>query len=78
VYIVPFEAVTTNGYGEDIIYVAALQGDGSYITEELLVTTGMVIDRRVEISSEALTDGVLVVRSARGIHTGAVVVPQRS
>jgi len=76
VYTVPFEAVTTNESGENIIYIAVLQEDESYLTEAVPVTTSMEIDRRIEVSADALADGVLVIRDAEGIQAGMLVTPR--
>lgn len=76
VYAVPYEAVIVNGDGNKIVYIASPQEDGSYLTEAVIVNTGMETDLRVEVSSETLTDGVLIIKSAEGIQAGMPVIPQ--
>ena len=72
VYTVPFEAITAQG----TVYAAILQDDGRYIVEEILVTTGMETDLRVQIIADNLTDGMLIIRNAEGIQAGMLVTPQ--
>lgn len=69
VYSVPFDAVTTNAEGQDIVYIAKAQEDGTMIAEELPVTTGMETDFSLEVSGDQLTDGLQI------ITDGAMVIP---
>jgi len=74
VFVVPFEAVTADG----VVYVATPQENGSYIAEAFPVTTGIKVDRRIEISANALTDGALIIRNAEGVQAGTLVIPYLS
>lgn len=72
VYSVPYNALTVNEAGEDIIYVIGGEGDMRTV-EELAVQTGLESDFRTEISGEGIKDGVLVFIDATGLKDGEAV-----
>lgn len=74
VYAVPYESVVTDESGETLVFVAAIQEDGSYIARAVTVKTGMETDLYVEISSDNLTDGMLVIKNIEGIQDGTPVI----
>jgi HlyD family secretion protein len=60
IYSVPFDAITQNAAGDNVIYIAEKQGS-SYIVKELPVKTGLETDFYIEISGDNVVDGLLVV-----------------
>mgnify|MGYP001188988108 FL=1 len=70
VYSVPYDAVTTNAEGQDIIYIAKLQEDGTMMPEEIPVTTGMETDFSLEVSGDQLTDGMQIITDPSMIIPG--------
>ncbi|GHU78816.1 hypothetical protein FACS1894191_0280 [Clostridia bacterium] len=69
VYFVPFEAVAKRG--EEAIVYAARPGEGETFTAEAIpVTVGLENDLYIEISGDALFDGMLIVSDSEGISPG--------
>lgn len=68
VYMVPYDAVGTNEAGEKVIYVQ--QGEDF---RPVVVTTGMETDYYIEISSEQLTEGMIVRSSADADRSESMV-----
>ena len=73
VFAVPAQSVTDNEYGERIIYIAIPGEYGSDLAKAVPVTTGIEIDRYIEVSGEGLSEGMLVIRNAEGIQPGMLV-----
>jgi multidrug efflux pump subunit AcrA (membrane-fusion protein) len=73
VYTVPFDAVTTDAQGKDIIYTADQQKDGSYKVSAVPVTTGLETDSSVEISGSGIKDGMKIIADSKTVKPGATV-----
>jgi RND family efflux transporter MFP subunit len=69
IYSVPFDAITQNAAGDNVIYIAEKQGS-SYIVKELPVKTGLETDFYIEISGDNVVDGLLVVSNPGTIKPG--------
>ncbi|MEG2203925.1 MAG: efflux RND transporter periplasmic adaptor subunit, partial [Oscillospiraceae bacterium] len=74
VFSAPFDAVITNDEGQDVVYVARDDGKGKYTAEAVPVTTGMETDFLIEISSDALTEGDLIITTPAALTPGAAVM----
>ena|GEM_PF-731790 len=74
VFVVPVQALTTNAYGEEIIFIAVPGEDGRYLAEAVAVSTGLEAGQRIEVSADALSEGALVIRNADGVRVGMGVV----
>lgn len=61
VWAVPFEAVVSDAQGQEIVYVARDDGSGRKSAHAVPVTTGLETDFYIEISSEGLSDGDLII-----------------
>ncbi|MBB6218287.1 multidrug resistance efflux pump [Anaerosolibacter carboniphilus] len=72
VYAVPYDAVTVNSNGQNIVYVISDE-NGKKIVKELIVEKGMETDLYTEISGKGLSDGVIVVNDAASVKPGDVV-----
>jgi multidrug efflux pump subunit AcrA (membrane-fusion protein) len=73
VYAVPFDAITTDAQGKDIVYVAEQQKDGSYKATAVPVTLGIETDSNVEISGSDIKDGMKVITDGKAVQPGAKV-----
>lgn len=69
IYSVPFDAITQNVAGDNVIYTAEKQGS-SYLVKELLVKTGLETDFYIEISGENVVDGLLVISNPGTLKPG--------
>ena len=77
VFAVPFEAVTTDAQGQEIIYTVTPGENGLYIPEEIPVETGLEGDYDVEISGDGLTDGMTIIADGKSVIPGVPVsVPE--
>ena len=74
VYFVPFDAVTTNADGKNIIYIAKQQEEGKMTAEEIQVITGMETDFYIEISGDQLNDDVQVITDPSMVTPGMPVM----
>jgi len=72
----PAQAVTTSDSGERVIFIATPAEDGGYLVEAVPVTTGMEIDRLVEVAALSLAEGALVIANAEGVQAGMLITPQ--
>ena len=70
---VPFDAVSTDENGNSIVYVARADEKGNYIAESVTVETGMETDFAIEVSSDALTEGDLIITDISSITQGAAI-----
>ena len=67
-YVVPFDAVGTNENGEKVVYV---QNNGEFTP--VVVTTGMETDYYIEITSDQLSEGMVIRSSANADESESVV-----
>ncbi|MDR2932570.1 MAG: HlyD family secretion protein [Oscillospiraceae bacterium] len=67
VYAVPYDAVTMNENGEEIIYIARKNEQGATIATPVVVESGMENDFFVEITSDEIADGDEIITSIDGI-----------
>lgn len=74
VYYVPFDSVTTNADGKNIIYITKQQEEGKMTAEEIPVTTGMETDFYIEISGDQLADDVQVITDPSMVTPGMPVM----
>lgn len=72
---VPYEALGVGSGGEDVVYAAVDQGDGTYLVQEIPVTLGLEGDLTVEVSGEGLSAGTIVLANADGAVAGQRIVP---
>ena len=70
---VPYDAVTTDENGGDVVYVARAGEDGGYTVQAVPVETGMETDFAIEVSAEALAEGDLIVTDPGSVAPGDVV-----
>lgn len=74
VYYVPFDSVTTNADGKNIIYITKQQEEGKMTAEEIPVTTGMETDFYIEISGDQLADDAQVITDPSMVTPGMPVM----
>ncbi|MFT9496582.1 efflux RND transporter periplasmic adaptor subunit [Anaerosolibacter sp.] len=72
VYAVPYEAITVNNKGQDVVYVITDE-NGKQIVKELAVETGMETELYTEVSGKGLAEGVIVVNDASTVKPGDVI-----
>lgn len=70
---VPYDAVTTDENGSDVVYVARAGEDGGYIVQAVPVEAGMETDFAIEITAEALAEGDLVITEPGSVAPGDAV-----
>jgi len=63
VYAVPYDAITVNSEGQNIIFIVAIEDEKRIITP-LIVETGVQTDLYTEISGVDLSEGILVLNNA--------------
>lgn len=73
VFAVPYSCVTKNRAGESMVLVAKPDGLGSYTIEEVAVTRGIETELHVEISSDKLAAGDIILTSVLGVHGGDII-----
>lgn len=79
IFAVPFEAVATDPRSGSYIFEASEQAGGTFIAKKHAVTTGIENDLYVEVAGDALTEGMLILRSASGIEDGQTLeLPQQA
>ena len=69
-YAVPLEAIATDENGQSIVYQAVTDEEGNTTAQPIAVTPGLETDFYMEISGEALTDGMTILNSAEGLAPG--------
>ena len=74
VFSVPYDAVTENENGEEIIYIAKEDEEGNFFAEAVVVTTGMENDFSIEIISKDIEAGAKVITNIDGLIPGMQVV----
>lgn len=74
VYAVPYEAVTMDEQGRQIVYIAKEGPEGKMLAEAVPVQTGMETDFHIEVSSGALADGDRVLTDPSGITAGSEIM----
>lgn len=77
VYHVPSEAVASVD-GQSVIYTIKKQDDDTTIAEAVNVTTGIENEIYIEVSGDALTDGMRIISDSTGITNGATVEVQEN
>lgn len=70
---VPYDAVTSDENGSDVIYVARADEKGNYTAQAIAVETGMETDFAIEILSDQLAEGDLVIADPSSISPGVAV-----
>ncbi|WMJ84799.1 efflux RND transporter periplasmic adaptor subunit [Oscillospiraceae bacterium LTW-04] len=70
---VPYDAVTTDENGDNVVFVARADEEGNYTAESIPVETGMETDFSIEISSDALAEGDLIITDPISITSGAEI-----
>lgn len=70
---VPYEAVTFNPAGEQVVFLIEEESLGLYKLKEVPVTLGMESDFTVEIISDQLSSGDKIVSQAVGLTDGMIV-----
>lgn len=70
---VPYDAVITDVDGTSYIYIAEQNGD-KYIAKKVVVTIGMETDFLLEVISNELKEGDIVITSPQMVSEGAVVL----
>ena len=70
---VPYDAVITDVDGTSYIYVAQQDGN-KYTAKKVIVTIGMETDFLLEVISDELQEGDIVITSPQGVSEGATVL----
>jgi len=78
VFFVPFDAITQNGAGKDVIYIIDDVDEASSVAKEIPVDIGLETDFYIEIKSAGLKSGMRVINEASGseLSDGAPVAYQ--
>ncbi len=71
---VPYDSITENDNGDDIIYIATKQSDGTYKAEAVEVEKGLESDYYTEIISDDIGEGDVLITSINGISDGQEVI----
>lgn len=71
---VPYDSVTENDNGDDIIYIARKQQDGTYKAEAVEIEKGLESDYYTEIISTDISEGDIIITSINGISDGQEVL----
>ena len=74
VWAVPFDAVTTDAQGQDIVYVARTDENGVTTAAPVPVTTGMETDFYIEVNSDQLNAGDLIISDPGTVVPGVAAV----
>jgi len=74
VYTVPYESIVQNG-DTNSVYVAEKteQKENQYVIKEVPITTGLESDLDVEISGEAISEGILIISDPSMYQVGQIV-----
>lgn len=67
---VPYDAITDNKDGKDIIYIAEKQNDGTYKAKAVEIEKGMESDYYTEIISSDIKEGDLIVLAPSFVYDG--------
>lgn len=70
---VPYDAVITDVDGTSYIYIAQQDGN-KYTAKKVIVTIGMETDFLLEVISDELQEGDIVITSPQGVSEGATVL----
>lgn len=70
-FAVPYDSIAQDENNESVIYLAREQGDGTYKAEAVKVTTKMETDYFIEIDSDEIKEGDIVVLSPAYMNDGA-------
>lgn len=72
-YSVQYDAITVNDADQDIIYIANPESNGSYKAKEVVVTVGLETDFEIEILSDEISDGTIILTDIERVQDGTVV-----
>lgn len=70
---VPYDAVTTDENGDDVVYVARAGEDNGYTVQAVPVTIGMETDFFIEVTTDALAEGDLIITDPGSASPGDAV-----
>lgn len=70
---VTYDALTADEDGSDVVYVAEKDETGVYHAKKVIVTVGLETDYEVEVISDELKDGMLVLTNTALISDGSIV-----
>jgi multidrug efflux pump subunit AcrA (membrane-fusion protein) len=73
VFAVPYDAITENENGEQIVYVARTDETGAMVATPIVVTVGMETDFDTEIKSSELAEGDVIITTIDGLTPGMLV-----
>jgi multidrug efflux pump subunit AcrA (membrane-fusion protein) len=75
VYAVPYDAITVDAKGQNIVYIVSEENE-KQIIKEIPVEIGLETDLYNEISGDGLADGVKVINDAASVKPGEVAKTQ--
>lgn len=70
---VPYDSVTTDTEGNSIVYIARADEEGNYTAQSVMVETGMETDFSIEVISEELAEGDLIITDPSIILPGDAI-----
>lgn len=70
---VPYDAVTTDENGGDVVYAARASEDGGYTVQAVPVKIGMETDFAIEVTADALAEGDLIITDPGSTAPGNAV-----
>ena len=70
---VPYDAVTTDENGGDVVYVARAGEDGGYTVQAVPGETGMATDFAIEVNAEAQAQGDLIITDPGSVAPGDAI-----
>lgn len=74
VFSVPYEMLSTDEQGRDILYTVEETENGLYLPVAVPVELGIESDSRVEVSGEGLTEGMTLLSDARQVVPGMPIL----
>lgn len=75
---ITYDALAVGPDGSDIVYVAEKGADGTYRAKVVPVTVGLETDYEIEVISDELKDGMLVLTNTATLSDGSVVMINES
>lgn len=73
VFAVPVDAVITDAQGNNSVFTAVKQSDGTYQAKSIPVKTGIETDSQTEVSGTGLSQGMLIVSDGKGVTSGQII-----
>lgn len=70
---VRYEALALDAEGNNVVYVAEEQADGTFIAKSVPVQTGLETDLMVEISGEGVSEGMQIIAEAENLADGMLI-----